>query len=162
MKSPQNNPNPMAESATAINTASATANLLFDVREAAARLSISVVRKLIRLKRLKRVPDFCKVLKAIGAKLAVPQFSDTTSKPADFNDPAALAGTHEIKRKIESAAVPRQTDVEMFNASTFTISPYSTGILTFSTEIQLSPHSALMGGQFPATMNNISHTDTRL
>ena len=51
--------------------------------------------------------------KAIGAKLAVPQFSDTTGKPTDFNDLAALAGIPEIKRQIESAAAPRETDVEM-------------------------------------------------
>ena len=38
--------------------------LLYDVREAAARLSVSVVsiRKLIRQNRLKRVPDFRKIL----------------------------------------------------------------------------------------------------
>ena len=38
--------------------------LLFDVRESAARLSVSVVsiRKLIRQNRLKRVPDFRKIL----------------------------------------------------------------------------------------------------
>ena len=66
MKSPQNSPNPLAENATA--TSNATAKLLFDVREAAARLSISVVsvRKLIRQKRLKRVPDFRKVLISDG------------------------------------------------------------------------------------------------
>jgi excisionase family DNA binding protein len=38
--------------------------LLFDVREAALRLSVSVVsiRKLIRQNRLRRVPDFRKIL----------------------------------------------------------------------------------------------------
>ena len=38
--------------------------LLYDVKEAAARLSISVVsiRKLIRQNRLRRVPDFRKIL----------------------------------------------------------------------------------------------------
>jgi len=38
--------------------------LLFDVREAAARLSVSVVsiRKLIRQQRIKRVADFRKIL----------------------------------------------------------------------------------------------------
>lgn len=38
--------------------------LLFDVREAAARLSVSVVslRKLIRQNRIRRVPDFRKIL----------------------------------------------------------------------------------------------------
>jgi excisionase family DNA binding protein len=38
--------------------------LLFDVREAAARLSVSVVsiRKLIRQGRIRRVPDFRKIL----------------------------------------------------------------------------------------------------
>jgi excisionase family DNA binding protein len=38
--------------------------LLFDVQDAAARLSVSVVsiRKLVRQGRLRRVPDFRKVL----------------------------------------------------------------------------------------------------
>jgi excisionase family DNA binding protein len=44
--------------------ASVAPKLLFDVREAAARLSVSVVsiRKLIRQNRLRRVPDFRKIL----------------------------------------------------------------------------------------------------
>ena len=53
--------------AAAENPKSATSGapkLLFDVREAAARLSISVVsiRKLIRQNRLRRIPDFRKIL----------------------------------------------------------------------------------------------------
>lgn len=53
--------------AAAENPKSAANNapkLLFDVRESAARLSVSVVsiRKLIRQQRLKRVADFRKIL----------------------------------------------------------------------------------------------------
>jgi excisionase family DNA binding protein len=44
--------------------ASGTPKLLFDVNDAAARLSVSVVsiRKLIRQNRIHRVPDFRKIL----------------------------------------------------------------------------------------------------
>jgi excisionase family DNA binding protein len=46
------------------SAANGATKLLFDVREAAARLSVSVVsiRKLIRQRRLKRVADFRKIL----------------------------------------------------------------------------------------------------
>ena len=46
------------------SAANGAARLLFDVREAAARLSVSVVsiRKLIRQNRIRRVPDFRKIL----------------------------------------------------------------------------------------------------
>jgi len=49
---------------TAESATNGAAKLLFDVREAAARLSVSVVsiRKLLRQKRLHRVPDFRKIL----------------------------------------------------------------------------------------------------
>jgi putative DNA primase/helicase len=51
--------------------------------------------------------------KAIHAKLAVPHFKDTSTKPTDFNDLAALAGLAEVKRQIESAATPKETDDEI-------------------------------------------------
>jgi len=47
---------------------------------------------------------------AIGAKLAVPSFKDTGSKPTDFNDLAAAEGLGEVKRQIEAAAPPKESD----------------------------------------------------
>jgi hypothetical protein len=57
----------ITSNAAAENPKSAASNapkLLFDVRESAARLSVSVVsiRKLIRQQRIKRVSDFRKIL----------------------------------------------------------------------------------------------------
>jgi putative DNA primase/helicase len=51
--------------------------------------------------------------KAINAKLAVPQFADASKKPTDFNDMAALAGLAEVKRQIEAAVVPKESDEEI-------------------------------------------------
>ncbi len=51
--------------------------------------------------------------KAIGAKLALPQFPDTASKPTDFNDLARIEGRAEVKRQIEAAAIPAETDKEL-------------------------------------------------
>jgi len=53
-----------AEAENPKSAANSTPKLLFDVRESAARLSVSVVsiRKLIRQQRLKRVSDFRKIL----------------------------------------------------------------------------------------------------
>ncbi|HLX95938.1 MAG TPA: DUF3631 domain-containing protein [Verrucomicrobiae bacterium] len=51
---------------------------------------------------------------AIGAKLAVPTFGDTTSKPTDFNDLQQLEGLGTVKTQIESAATPTETDEERF------------------------------------------------
>ena len=50
--------------------------------------------------------------KAIGGKLAVPSFPDTTSKPTDFNDLARIEGRAEVRRQIEAAATPKETDEE--------------------------------------------------
>ena len=53
-----------AAAENAKSAASDAPKLLFDVREAAARLSVSVVsiRKLVRQNRLRRVADFRKIL----------------------------------------------------------------------------------------------------
>ena len=53
--------------------------------------------------------------KAIGAKLAVPQFADASTRPTDFNDMAALAGLTEVKRQIETAALPKESDEEILH-----------------------------------------------
>lgn len=50
--------------------------------------------------------------KATGAKLAVPQFPDTASKPTDFNDLARIEGRAEVRRQIEAAGAPKETDEE--------------------------------------------------
>ena len=50
--------------------------------------------------------------KVIGGKLAVPRFPDTASKPTDFNDLARLEGRAEVRRQIETAAQPTETDEE--------------------------------------------------
>jgi putative DNA primase/helicase len=51
--------------------------------------------------------------KAVHAKLAVAQFADASTKPTDFNDMAALAGLAEVKRQIEAAAAPKESDGEI-------------------------------------------------
>ncbi len=48
--------------------------------------------------------------KSIGARLAVPQFSDTTTKPTDFNDLHQLQGLAIVKEQIESATTPKESD----------------------------------------------------
>ena len=53
--------------------------------------------------------------KAINAKIATPQFADTSKKPTDFNDMASLAGLTEVKRQIEAAAIPKESDKEILN-----------------------------------------------
>ena len=50
--------------------------------------------------------------KATGSKLAVPSFPDTASKPTDFNDLARIEGRAEVRRQIEAAASPVETDEE--------------------------------------------------
>jgi phage/plasmid primase-like uncharacterized protein len=40
---------------------------------------------------------------SINAKLAIPQFKDTSSKPSDFNDLMQLEGLAEIKRQLDNA-----------------------------------------------------------
>ena len=51
--------------------------------------------------------------KAIGARLAVPQFSDTTTKPTDFNDLHQLEGLTTMKTQIQGAQVPKESDDEL-------------------------------------------------
>ncbi|MBI4664447.1 MAG: DUF3631 domain-containing protein [Verrucomicrobia bacterium] len=51
---------------------------------------------------------------AIRAKLAVPQFKDSTTKPTDFNDLHQLEGLDTVKQQIESAAMPSDIDPEAF------------------------------------------------
>ena len=62
MKSHEINSDATAESGK--SAANGAPKLLFDVRESAARLSVSVVsiRKLVRQNRLRRVADFRKIL----------------------------------------------------------------------------------------------------
>ena len=50
--------------------------------------------------------------KAIGAKLAVPTFPDTASKPTDFNDLHRAEGRAEVRRQIEAATTPKENDEE--------------------------------------------------
>jgi putative DNA primase/helicase len=50
--------------------------------------------------------------KAVGARLAVPSFPDTATKPTDFNDLARIEGRAEVRRQIEAAAAPKETDEE--------------------------------------------------
>ena len=51
--------------------------------------------------------------KAARAKLAVPQFKETTSKPTDFNDLHQLEGLAMVKEQIESATTPNESDEEI-------------------------------------------------
>ena len=51
--------------------------------------------------------------KAVGARLAVPTFPDTESKPTDFNDMARTEGRAEVRRQIEAAAAPKESDKEL-------------------------------------------------
>ncbi|MBI4328198.1 MAG: DUF3631 domain-containing protein [Chloroflexi bacterium] len=53
--------------------------------------------------------------KAIGARLAVPQFKDTSTRPTDINDLAILEGFETVKTQIESASVPTESDAETFD-----------------------------------------------
>ena len=52
---------------------------------------------------------------AIGARLAVPVFADVTMRPTDFNDLHQLEGLAIVKEQIENAAVPTETDDELFH-----------------------------------------------
>jgi putative DNA primase/helicase len=51
--------------------------------------------------------------RAIRARLAVPQFKDTTTKPTDFNDLHRLRGLDTVKEQIESATLPKESDDEV-------------------------------------------------
>ncbi len=46
--------------------------------------------------------------KAIGAKLAIPQFTDLTNRPTDFNDLQQIQGTAQVKTQIEAATRPKE------------------------------------------------------
>jgi len=58
--------------------------------------------------------DATTAAKAIRARLAVPQFKDTTTKPTDFNDMAALEGLPTVKQQIDVATVPAETDADTY------------------------------------------------
>jgi putative DNA primase/helicase len=60
------------------------------------------------------VTDATAAAKTIRARLAVPQFNDTATKPTDFNDLAALEGLPALKQQIDSAAVPAETDTDAY------------------------------------------------
>jgi putative DNA primase/helicase len=53
--------------------------------------------------------------KAIGAKLAVVQFTDISTKPTDFNDLACLEGLEMVKRQIENARPQQESDEEILH-----------------------------------------------
>src|SRR5262249_3544254 len=50
----------------------------------------------------------------IGARLAVPIFKDTASKPTDFNDLHGLEGLAAVEAQIHAAAAIKETDDETF------------------------------------------------
>lgn len=50
--------------------------------------------------------------KAIGAKLVAPTFTNVSTKPTDFNDLHEFASLAEVKRQIEVAAAPKESDDE--------------------------------------------------
>ena len=52
---------------------------------------------------------------AIHAKLAVPSFKDTASKPTDFNDLYQLEGPGTVKQQIENANPPQETDEQAYD-----------------------------------------------
>ena len=51
--------------------------------------------------------------KATGARLAVPSFPDAATNPTDFNDLARIEGRAEVRRQLEAAAAPQETDEEL-------------------------------------------------
>jgi putative DNA primase/helicase len=51
--------------------------------------------------------------KTVRAKLAVPQFKDTSTKPTDFNDLHQLEGLNIVKTQIEAAAMSKESDDEI-------------------------------------------------
>ena len=51
--------------------------------------------------------------KTIRARLAVPQFNDTTTKPTDFNDLHQLEGLDTVKTQIENATTPKESDEDI-------------------------------------------------
>jgi P4 family phage/plasmid primase-like protien len=52
--------------------------------------------------------------KVIHAKIAVPRFATTITKPTDFNDLHQLEGLHIVKTQLESATAPMETDDETY------------------------------------------------
>lgn len=46
----------------------------------------------------------------IGARLAIPEFADVTTKPTDFNDLARLQGLEAVKTQIEAATLLKESD----------------------------------------------------
>jgi putative DNA primase/helicase len=50
--------------------------------------------------------------KVVAARLAVPQFADTTTKPTDFNDLHQLEGLNTVKKQIEASTMPKETEEE--------------------------------------------------
>jgi phage/plasmid primase-like uncharacterized protein len=50
--------------------------------------------------------------KAIGARLAVPQFGDLTNRPTDFNDLAVAQGLDAVREQIAFARIPEEIDVQ--------------------------------------------------
>jgi putative DNA primase/helicase len=53
--------------------------------------------------------------KVIHAKLALPQFPDTSTKPTDFNDLHQLQGADTVKTQIENATPTKEPDTEAFD-----------------------------------------------
>lgn len=52
--------------------------------------------------------------KSIQARLVSPQFKDISTKPTDFNDLVLLQGQAALKAQIETAAIPPETDSELY------------------------------------------------
>jgi putative DNA primase/helicase len=50
--------------------------------------------------------------KAIRAKLAVPRFQDTATKPTDFNDLAVSEGLDAVRQQTDAAQTPSETDAD--------------------------------------------------
>jgi putative DNA primase/helicase len=53
--------------------------------------------------------------KAIRAKLAVPRFKDTATKPTDFNDLGVAEGLDAVRQQISAAQIPTETDADAFS-----------------------------------------------
>jgi putative DNA primase/helicase len=56
--------------------------------------------------------------KAIHAKLAIPTFTNTATKPTDFNDLHQLQGASAVREQIEAAATQSETDEEAIDRLT--------------------------------------------
>ncbi|MBW2022329.1 MAG: toprim domain-containing protein [Deltaproteobacteria bacterium] len=51
--------------------------------------------------------------KTIGAKLAIPRFQDTSTRPTDFNDLHQLEGQEAVKKCLDEASYPELTKAEL-------------------------------------------------